>query len=385
MKNISIIPLIVMAMLLSVACHNATDNSIVGKKEISIRNLKVDSLVISGDSTSFDGHFEFVDTNLLFIDRAYCKIFPFSIYSGQAGKPVGGYGKGPNEMMGIIAGSAIEPADTSMWILDANNGIYEYLPKSDKIHFLDRLDFSWDKLERNNFESPSLYNTLEATFLGIKMMDMGNNELLMPVSIVTRHLDENNADRNIKGHIFGLCDKTSLKVKKVFGRFPDYYKDNPLPLFEFFDFAMNRRDSLLYVNHAPDSLIYCYRYPDSLLYTIGFEPHGLHRDFSHIGYDIDISAFRKDLDNVSLNTGLYYDPVDELLFRTSVTDYKSGNSVLQVYKDRDLVVEAEVPQFFKMLGRVGDRYYAVRMEPIETENEEIQFILYSFDKLPMSK
>lgn len=374
-----------MAMLLSVACHNATDSNIVGKKELSITNIKIDSLIINGDSTSFSGHFEFIDTNLVFVDRAYCKLFPFSIYTGKMGKPIGGYGKGPNEMMGIIAGSTIEPADTSMWILDANNGIYEYLPKLDKIHFLDRLDFSWDKLDSNNFESPSLYNTLEAIFLGITMMDIGNDELLMPVSIVNRHLDESNADRYLKGHIFGLFDKKSLELKKVFGKFPEYYKDTPLPLFEFFDYAMNRRDSILYVNHAPDSLIYCYRYPDSLLYAMGFEPQGLHRDFSYVGYDINIPAFKKDVYDVSLNTGLYYDPVDELLFRTSVTDYTSGNSVLQIYKGRDLMAEVKVPPFFKMLGRVGNRYYAVRLKPIETDKEEIQFILYSFDKLPISK
>lgn len=384
MKNVSAI-LIVLATLLSVACNKAKDGDQFGKKELSITDIKVDSLIISGDSTSFSGHFEFMDTNLIFVDRTYCKLFPFSIYTGNPGKPIGGYGKGPNEMMGIIAGSVIEPADTSMWILDANNGIYEFSSKSGKIDYLTRLDFSWDKLERNNFESPSLYNTLEATFLGITMMDVGNNELLMPVSIVTRHLDENNADRNKKGHIFGLVNKESLEVKKVFGKFPDYYKDTPLPLFEFFSYTMNRRDSILYVNHAPDSLIYCYRYPDSLLYTMGFEPQGLHRDFSYVGYDINIPAFRKDLDNVSLNTGLYYDPVDELLFRSSVTDYTSGNSVLQVYQDKNLIAEVKVPPFFKMLGRVGDRYYAVRLKPIETEDEEIQFILYSFDKLPLDK
>lgn len=383
MKNVSAI-FIVLATLLSVACGRTAGDK-AGEKTLAITEIQIDSLVISGDSTSFSGNFELMDTNLIFVDRKYCKLFPFSIYTGKPGKPFGGLGKGPNEMTGIIAGSAIEPADTSMWILDANNGIYEFSSNSGKIDYLTRLDFSWDKLERNNFESPSLYNTLEAIFLGITMMDIGNDELLMPVSIVNRHLDESNADRYLKGHIFGLFDKKSLELKKVFGKFPEYYKDTPLPLFEFFDYAMNRRDSILYVNHAPDSLIYCYRYPDSLLYAMGFEPQGLHRDFSYVGYDINIPAFKKDVYDVSLNTGLYYDPVDELLFRSSVIDYTAGNSVLQVYQDKNLIAEVKVPPFFKMLGRVGDRYYAVRFRPIETEDEEVQFILYSFDKLTLDK
>lgn len=61
---------------------------------------------------------------------------------------------------------------------------------------------------------------------------------------------------------------------------------------------------------------------------------GLHRIFSSIGYEINFDGFKKDIDNVSLNTGLYYDEVDKLLFRTSITDYKSGNSVMQVDKDK---------------------------------------------------
>ena len=67
---------------------------------------------------------------------------------------------------------------------------------------------------------------------------------------------------------------------------------------------------------------------------MGFEPMGLHRIFSSIGYEINFDGFKKDIDNVSLNTGLYYDEVDKLLFRTSITDYKSGDSVMQLYKDK---------------------------------------------------
>lgn len=382
MKNVSAI-FIVLATLLSVACGRTVGDK-AGEKTLAITEIQIDSLVISGDSTSFSGNFELMDTNLIFVDRKYCKLFPFSIYTGKPGKPFGGRGRGPNEMVGILCGSVISPSDTSMWILDADNGIYEFSSKSGKIDYLTRFDFSWDKVERNNYDSPSVYNTLQMTNYGIRMRDIGHNELLMPVSLVNQHLDEINAERYNKGHIFGLVDKTTLEVKKVFGSKPEYYKDTPLPLFEFFDYAMNPRDSILYVNHAPDSLIYCYRYPDSLLYTIGFEPEGLNRDFNS-GYNPDFRDFRKEIRRVSTNTGLFYDPVDDLLFRTSITELESGNSVMQVYKDKDLIAEVKVPPFFKMLGRVNDRYYAVRFKPIETEDEEIKFILYSFNKLPLDK
>lgn len=382
MKNVSAI-LIVLATLLSVACGRTAGDK-AGEKTLAITEIQIDSLVISGDSTSFRGHFEFMDTSLIFVDVLYNKLFPYSIFSGKPGKPFGGLGKGPNEMVGIMYGASISPSDTSMWILDSSNGVYEFVPESGKIEYLKRLDFSWDKLERDNYDSPSVYNIMEMSDFGVTITDVGNNEVLIPVSLISRHLNGKNINRYKKGHILGLLDKSSLKVKKVFGSLPTYYQEHPLPLFEFFDYAMDHNDSIIYVSHAPDSLIYCYRYPDSLLYTMGFEPQGLHRDFN-FGYDPKFEDFRKEIRRASVNTGLYFDTIDNLLFRTSITELESGNSVMQVYKDKDLLAEVKVPPFFKMLGRVGDRYYAVRFRPIETEDEEVQFILYSFDKLPLDK
>ena len=372
-----------MTMMLTVACDKATVSTHEGEKSLAITELKIDSIVINADSTSLRGHFECMDTSLIFVDVLYNRLFPYSIFSGKPGKPFGGLGKGPNEMTGIMYGASISPSDTSMWVLDSSNGVYEFTPGSGNINFLSRLDFSWDKLERDNYDSPSVYNIMEMADFGVTITDIGNNEVLIPISLISRHLSGKNINRYKKGHILGLLDKSSLKVKKVFGSLPTYYQDHPLPFFEFFDYVMDHNDSIIYVSHAPDSLIYCYRYPDSLLYTMGFEPQGLHRDFN-FGYDPKIEDFRKEIRHASVNTGLYFDTIDNLLFRTSITELESGNSVMQVYKDKDLIAEVKVPPFFKMLGRVNDHYYGVRFRPIETEDVDVYFILYSFDKLPLN-
>ena len=381
MKNISII-LILSIMILTGACEKASDSSHshVGEKSIMITEIQYDSIKIPADSTSIRGNFVLMDTMLLFVDRLYCKIFPFSIYDGKPSRPIGGMGQGPGEMVGVICGSAISPADTLMWILDASNGVYEYSLRSGSIVFLTQLDFSWDKADRNNYESTSVYNTMQMTSFGVTVADMGNGKVLYPLSLVDQFLDEMNVERYKKGHILGVVDKNTLKVEKVIGSMASYYQDTPIPLFEFFDYAVNYSDSILYVSHAPDSLIYCYKYPDSLLYVIGFEPEGLHRDFT-VGYDLGNRILRKEILHTSVNTGLYYDATDKLLFRTSITDYVTGNVVVQIYSDNNLIGEVNAPPFFHLLGRIDDRYYAVRSRPVETDDEEVYFILYSFSRL----
>ena len=222
---------------------------------------------------------------------------------------------------------------------------------------------------------------MEMSDFGVSIYDAGNDEVLIPLSFVNRNLNGVDAGRYDKGHILGCVNSRSLKVDRVIGSFPEFYKENPLPFFEFFDYAVNPKDSLIYVNHAPDSLIYCYHYPDKRLYTFGFEPAGINRKYT-TGYDKAQEHFQKDISHVGVNTGLYFDPIDEILFRTSLANFNSGKVIMQAYKDNNLILECEMPPYFKLLGRIDDCYYGVRFLPVETVDEEVYFILYRFDRLP---
>lgn len=109
-----------------------------------------------------------------------------------------------------------------------------------------------------------------------------------------------------------------MKVKKVWGDFPNVYKQRPTPFFEFFQYAMNK--DTLYVNHATDSLIYVYKYPNNLLYTVGYESSDVNRNYT-VGYDVEMSNFKSDIRIVGVNSGLLYVPEKHLLFRTTLKEY----------------------------------------------------------------
>ena len=145
MRNISIKLFIVMTMMLTVACEKVAVSNHVGEKTVFITDIKLDSIVINADSTSLRGNFVLMDSSLMFVDQRYCKIFPYSVYTGKLSTPFGGFGQGPNEMNAIMYGASLAPTDSLMWIIDSSNGVYEFSPATGEINYLSRLDFSWNK------------------------------------------------------------------------------------------------------------------------------------------------------------------------------------------------------------------------------------------------
>ena len=139
-----------------------------------------------------------------------------------------------------------------------------------------------------------------------------------------------------------------------------------------------------FVNFAEDSLIQCMEYPDRLVYEFGYDAPGADRQYSgKFLYDFraEWDDFKKERASRSFSTGLYYDAADDILLRTVTLDNESGRTVVQAYKDADLIAEAEMPAYFKIVGKQGGRYYGVRRLPVSDEEETI-FTFYSFSLDP---
>jgi hypothetical protein len=358
------------------SCSNTEINMHKGDVRVAVKTVQTDSIVINADTTSLRGNFSMADSALLFFDQYSCKIFAFSLNNGNLLSAYSRRGQGPNEMNEIMYGSVVHPADTSIWIFDSANGVYEFKPKKGSVRYVSEIDFSWNKPSLHNYESPSCYNLMEMSDFGVTIEQMNDTTVLLPLSMINRNLEGVKSERYKKGHILGLLNTRTYKVNKLIARYPDYYLQKPTPYFEFFDYTINHKDSLIYVSHAPDSLIYCYNYDGESLHTLGFEPSGVNRDYT-ANIDATEDSFEKDITHVGVNTGLWYDEKADLLFRTSMTDFATGRVILQAYKNNDLVLEASMPPYFKLLGRYGKYYYGVRFIPID-DGEYSAFVLYYF-------
>ena len=374
MKHLLLV-LLLTGMILAGCSSNENVGRHLGERRLaSDIDIQYDSIVISADSTSLRGNFVMMDSSLVFVDQLYCRIYAFSLADGSLIKTYSGHGQGPNEMNGIMYGSVIHPADTLMLIFDSSYGVYEFTPSNGNVRYRERLNFSWEKPKRNDYSSPSCYGVMEMSDFGLTMYQIDDSTILIPVSLINRNFDKITSERYKSGHILGKANVKSYEITTLTGQFPEFYASNPLPYFEFFDYTIDFSNSRIYASHAPDSLIYCYDYEGNLINTIGYEPAGINRNYTK-GFNTSSEIFKKDLSQVGVNTGLYFDENNGLLFRTSMTDFVSGKTIMQIYRENNLVFEKAMPSYLKILGRQGDSYYGVRFLPVDDGNNST-FVLY---------
>lgn len=371
-----IFPILVAITLLMATCGRSKTPNHQGYKSLENVVMTLDSITADADSSSLQGNFILLDSTLMFVDRLYCKIFSYSLSTGKLLNTYSGYGQGPNEMTGIMYGSAINPQDSSAWVLNSSNGVYGFLPNSGHVAYKGIIDFGWKSPTLNDYESTSCYNIMEMSDLGIKITQINDSTIMIPLSLIGRHIEKVNNQRYDKAHIFGLVDTKTLKVRGLTGRYPKNLKLNPTPHFDFFDYSVDFDNSRIYTSFASDSLIYCNDFNGTILYSFGYEPDGIDRDYTS-GYDTTIDDFKKDISHVGVNTGIYFDSQSGLTFRTSMTDFESGATRMQIYKDSNLIAEESMPPYFKLLGKIGMVYYGVRFLPLE-QDDDSHFIIYKF-------
>lgn len=366
--------LIIGMLVLSISCSENQNSVHKGMRLMNHRLSLVDSIMIDADATSGRGNFFMTDSFVYFVDCYYMAVYQYR-QDGTFVKRHFGKGQGPNELSSLMYSYPLKNTDGECFLIDQSNIMYSYNTDDYQLKKEGRLGFGWENVDKDNYDSPSVYNIMEMSDFGINMIALNDTLALMPVSFVNRLLGEVSVDRYHKGHILAELNLRTMKVEKVVGKLPMIYIDKPTPLFEFFQYDMS--GDTLFVNHAVDSLIYVYKYPDQLLYTMGYEVEKVNRDYT-VGYEIDMKTFTDDLKKVGSNTGLAYVPDENLLFKTVLQGFSNRKTYLQVYKGNDLILEEEMPPFFQFLGYKNGIIHGVRMRPLETEDEYMYFIFYQY-------
>lgn len=362
--------------MLACCNHRQQDTGHEGERRIDRTILAIDSVVINDDNLSDDYCLMLVDSCIVFADVTQNDLHFYNIPDGAFNSRRLGYGNGPKELVGMMYAYPLRNSDGEIIIVDSSIGQYSYFPDTDSLVYKGRIDFNWGKGVDNRYDDISNYNVMEMSDFAINFARQ-DSSILLPLSIVNRQFKEINADRYENGHIFARMDPNTMKVGKPFGKFPEMFKSTPLPQFEFFDFAVDNATGEIIYNFAPDSVIYVANHDGVPVRTFGFDVPGANRKYT-AGYDTELPVFYKDMETVSVNTGLYYDETEQILFRTTMVDFASGKIVLQGYdKDGNLILEEVMPKYFKMLGKYNGKYYGARFLPSE-DGENISFPVYSF-------
>ena len=364
-------------LLVLMACHSSDYTEHRGKKMQTMRVTNLDSLWISGDSLTGEGNFFILDSCLYLADRRVGTICGFSLEDGHLVSKELRKGNGRNELPSFMYFYPFRNKPNLWWAVDGSYVFYTYDRVKKELKNHGRMNFGWNERGNVDFDSPSWYGLMEMSDFGVSFTYLNDSSYLIPVNVMHRYIGNHASDQFRKGHIFGKLNSRTMSVERVFGRIPDIYHNRPTTFFDFFHYDM--KGDTVYVSHAIDSLIYVYKYPETLLYTMGYEGTGVKREYTET-YEL-MANYRSDVETVGMNTSMSYVPETGLLLRTMLTNgftYEEGKTILQVYKDEDLVLETSMPDYFQYLGYYNGKYYGIRHISLDMEDGQMFFVLYSF-------
>lgn len=370
--------LLPIALLLSVgiSCsRSAQSYDHQGQKLLTVSVTDLDSIQVDAMNSSLRGNFFLTDSTIGFVDIMYCKLFTFNTDGDSAGTYLG-RGQGPNELPGVMYGCLIEGDDRTIALIDNSLGWYEYDMTTDSVRYRGLPDFKWG--EASGYDQPGYYKPMEMTDFALSYLSLGDDRVLIPLSLNNRMIGDITSQRYTDGKIFAVLDKKDMIISDIKGDYPDSFREHPVTGLEFFDFAYNPADSVIYVSFASDPLIYAYGTDGKIRYSFGMDGDGVNRDYTE-GYLWPTESAQENIGkHVGLNTGLTYIPDDRMLMRTILTRFPDGNTILQGYRDGNLVLEQEMPSMFKLLGKSGDTYIGVRYLATDIDDETSVFTLYRF-------
>lgn len=175
----------------------------------------------------------------------------------------------------------------------------------------------------------------------------------------------------------------SKNIDRILGRKPPIYINyNLIPHHDHHYWDINS-DNKVYLSFEPDSLIYICDNDLVPQKAFGVAGINMRQDYHEVTTVEDYDSYWF----LAQTTKGYYKHLkvieeDGLVFRTynqgtseKTFSYGENPKRMQIYKDFELIADVPVPSFFKVIGKVGEYYYADGSVENQ-ENEEV--ILYRF-------
>lgn len=333
----------------------------LGEKELSWTISSMDSTLIKDDSTSWAGSYFSIGGKLGFLDEKTSSMSFYHWETGKCLKRVLDKGHAKNELPEWSVATAVV-GDTSTVAIYANNFLFLYDVKEDKLTNEGFINFGYDKSQTTkDYESPAIYK-----ICAMDIYRMDGNTLLFPLS----HNGDDTKGWYENSHIWGCYNYRDKKFTSLAGHLPPYYEAHPVPLFERFA-SCKVKDKYL-TTHVLDSMIYVHDNIEEVSHSFGYEVGGADRKYTCKENDMsDAFTAVKDEERITKNQSLLYSEGINCLLRTCVTgNVGNGKTTVQLY-DMDtynLVAEKEFPGALNFIHAEGNRFYGVNIMPQGVEN-----------------
>ncbi|MFC3417142.1 hypothetical protein [Algoriphagus hitonicola] len=360
------------------------------KRELVIKNVEVDLKITDFEELEkfefeFDdqfvgkGFFEIENDQILFFDRLAMRVLSFDS-EGNYLRTLIDNGEGPSE----IPRFQTHISDgTYRYFMDG----YTILTFDQKNELRNRtvLDFYHQSDLSNVEQNPSPEDP------GVYEVKYWGNQLEIIDGYLYTKIESSNPKFNFVMHpeyytdsyLYAKVDPENGKVLELKGKHPKIYQNYKfLPHFDYY--YHDRVGDELYLSFEPDSLIYILDKDFEVKEAFGNS--GQEMDQSYV----EVSTVEDWEDYWRINRaqkGFYkyvkFFPEEDVLFRTYTLgnsdplayEYGDNPQRMQIYKNKQLIGDVEVPNFFKVIGKLG-KYYIADGSADNPDNEEL--VLYRF-------
>lgn len=340
----------------------------------SFKSILIDTVIVQPETFSGVGFFEMNQDTILFYDKMFGTVSKFDVDGNYHGRSLG-MGNGPAEIPSIV--HAIE----------GSNGTHILLEKT---WVYDVFSANWQKLKRKtiNWNETASLQEMESNPTGdmqgiyeieyqTKPKAWGHHEII--IGITTDHPKFNSyfTDSYYQdSRVFAVVDIRTGIVLDMFGRRSNVFLQKKyIPNFDVVHFDIDAEHIL--ATFEADSLVYVIDRKGNVTASFGRRGRDMNTEYALTSSFDDAEAqIVRDRKQYGYYTDVKYLPEAGLVVRS----YQRGSHVrydgLQVYRDKELVGDFDVPKGTRVIGYSNGRAVA---EGIKDErNNRLGYYLLTF-------
>lgn len=324
-----------------------------------IKKLVLDTLFFDGSRSSMEGQFFIKGDSIFMADEVVGAILAFDkkgYYINQVVKR----GNGPNEILGI---TAIASRDGGCISIDGQWGVSVYDQNWHRIYNF-RIDWmpKHSLKEQQKNPDPEDSGIYEMEFYKRLIRPYGKKKMML--YITSEHPDFNAFSKNAaekfyrESYTMALISLETGRVEKMLCPYsPVYSQYHSLSTFK--NQLFDTYGEHLFYSFEADSLIYYFNPADSSVVSFGHAGKEMNTTYPvYENVDDSDANYAEDHEKYGYYRYLKYDDHSKLLFRGYRKGAKPLADGLQIYRDRCLIADMEVPRNFELVGYIAPYFYA---------------------------
>ncbi len=354
-----------------------TESNIINTK------FKLDTITFDKIESSYTGAIEYINDSIVFVDFRFCWIYIFDLNGKLIDKKLG-QGRGPRELnTSFIDGYCF-----------LNNGKRVFIGSSNDIHVFDE---NWNRLKQTHInwkgsvkygtaaqilknpspDEPSIYSV---EYANLKMQNFGNSVFIPIYSEHPKFNGFTGFEYYTEGNIIAELNLENTEITRLFGRrTPELLNYKYLMHHSMFRFDIDSKYNF-YISHEIDPLIYIYNKDYSVQSAFGISGKDMDTNYQELKI-LDRKKYQQlffdDRPKRGYYTGIKVFENQGLVFRSYKKSEAAKYDGLQVYKNKVLIADFEVPKNLEIKEFIQPYYYSNAL--IDEETEKINIIRF---KLP---